>query len=71
MISPETARSSCTCACASTSTVQALATQARDAVDQAYAAERSRYRSVELVRAAAALEALVEAIPACAHSIGE
>ena len=39
--------------------VLALASDARDAVDAAYAAERSRYRSVELTRAAQSLDTLV------------
>lgn len=51
-----TATNTCECNC---SRVYGLAEDARNAVAQAYQAERSRYRSLELTRAAAALDALV------------
>lgn len=51
------------CGCTtSDQTLYDLADSARQAVSQAYAAERSRYRSLELTRAAHALDALVDAL---------
>ena len=51
-----TATNTCECDCRR---VYELAESARYAVAQAYQAERSRYRSLELTRAATALDALV------------